>query len=399
MLITHLAAELDGLAAQGLQRRRRIVQTPCGPVQRLAGGAGDLLSFCSNDYLGLARHPALVQALAEGASRWGVGAGASHLVSGHMQIHADVEAGFARWQQAHIPQAQALLFGSGFMANMGLMTALGGAHATLFADKLNHASLIDGAQLAKAELKRYPHGNLQQLERQLQGCTTPVRLIVTDAVFSMDGDVADLPALLALAERHDAWLVVDDAHGVGVLGAQGHGSLEHFQLRSERLIWMGTLGKALGVGGAVVVAHETVVNWLVNRARSYIYTTGMPPALACAVLAAMALVESDEGAARRAHLQALISRLRAGLAALLPAHPPWTLPESSTAIQPLVVGSNAEALRLSAELEREGIWVPAIRPPTVPAGTARLRFTLSAAHAEAQLDHLLAVLQQAEALQ
>ena len=392
MLIAHLREELDRLAGEGLQRRRRVVQMPCGPEQRLAGQQDELLSFCSNDYMGLAQHPVLIQALAEGAQRWGAGSGASHLVSGHMQVHEDLENAFARWQQAHIPQAQGLLFGSGFMANMALMTALGDGNTTILADKLNHASLIDGCRLAKAEVRRSPHGDVQQLERLLQRCSTPVKLIVTDAVFSMDGDIADLPALLRLAEAYDAWLVIDDAHALGVLGAHGHGSLEHFGLHSERLIWMGTLGKAMGVGGAVVVAHETIIDWLVQRARPYIYTTGMPPALAQALLASMVLVESEEGMARRAHLQALIGRLRAGLAALLPAHPHWSLPESSTAIQPLVVGSNAEALRLSAALERAGIWVPAIRPPTVPAGTARLRFTLSAAHTGEQLDRLLGVL-------
>ena len=392
MLIAHLREELDRLADAGLQRRRRIVQTPCGPQQRLAGQQDELLAFCSNDYLGLAQHPLLARALAEGAQRWGTGSGASHLVSGHMQAHEDLEGAFARWQHTHIPQAQGLLFGSGFMANMALMTALGGSSTTIFSDKLNHASLIDGCRLAEATVRRYPHGNPEQLERLLQRCSTPLRLIVTDAVFSMDGDMADLPGLLRLADTYDAWLVIDDAHGLGVLGAHGHGSLEHFGLHGERLIWMGTLGKAMGVGGAVVVAHATIIDWLVQRARSYIYTTGMPPALAQALLASMALVESEEGAARRAHLQALIGRLRAGLTALLPTHPHWSLPESSTPIQPLVVGSNDEALRLSAGLERAGIWVPAIRPPTVPAGTARLRITLSAAHTAAQLDRLLEVL-------
>lgn len=396
MLISHLAQELDVLAQQGLRRRRRTVMDPCGPVQHIAGREGELLSFCSNDYLGLAHHPVLARALAQGAQQWGVGSGASHLVSGHMQAHEDVEAAFARWQAAHIPEAAGLLFCSGFMANMGLMTALGGSNATIFADKLNHASLIDGGLLAQAEMRRYPHGRLDQLERLLQACTTPIRLIVTDAVFSMDGDLADLPALLRLAQAHDAWLMVDDAHGLGVLGQHGHGSLEHFGLHSERLIWMGTLGKAMGASGAIVVAHATIIDWLVQRARSYIYTTGMPPALAHALQASMQLVDSPEGVQRRAHLQELIARLRQGLIALLPRHPQWSLMESSTAIQPLIVGSNEEALRLSAALEQAGIWVPAIRPPTVPAGTARLRFTLSAAHDAAQVDRLLTVLDQLE---
>ena len=392
MLMAHLQQQLAALEQSGLRRRRRTVQLPCGPQQQLAGQAQPRLSFCSNDYLGLAAHPLLAQALTEGAQRWGVGSGASHLVSGHYQVHEDVEQGFARWQQAHIPQAEGLLFCSGFMANMALMMALGDGQTTIFSDKLNHASLIDGARLADAEVRRYVHGDLAQLERLLQRCSTSLRLIVTDAVFSMDGDLADLPGLLALAEQYDAWLVVDDAHGLGVLGAQGHGSLEHFGLCSERLIWMGTLGKAMGVAGAVVVAHATIIDWLVQRARPYIYTTGMSPALAQVLLAAMELVESEEGAARRRHLQQLIARLRAGLSALVQQYPHWSLPDSATAIQPLLVGSNEDALRLSATLEQAGIWVPAIRPPTVPAGTARLRFTLSAAHTDAQLDQLLAVL-------
>lgn len=392
MLMTRLQQELAALEQAGLRRRRRVVTGPCGPLQQLAGAEQPRLSFCSNDYLGLAGHPALAEALAEGAQRWGVGSGASHLVSGHSQVHEDVEQGFARWQSAHIPQAAGLLFCSGFMANMALMTALGDGQTTIFSDKLNHASLIDGARLADADVRRYMHGDLAQLERLLQRCNTPQRLIVTDAVFSMDGDLADLPALLRMAEQYDAWLVVDDAHGLGVLGAHGHGSLEHFGLHSERLVWMGTLGKAMGVSGAVVVAHATIIDWLVQRARPYIYTTGMSPALAQALLASMELVESQEGAARRQHLQQLIARLRAGLSALVQQHPHWSLPDSVTAIQPLVVGSNEDALRLSATLEQSGVWVPAIRPPTVPAGTARLRFTLSAAHTQAQLDQLLAVL-------
>ena len=392
MLMAHLQQQLAALEQSGLRRHRRTVQLPCSPQQQLAGQAQPRLSFCSNDYLGLAAHPLLAQALTEGGQRWGVGSGASHLVSGHYQVHEDVEQGFARWQQAHIPQAEGLLFCSGFMANMALMMALGDGQTTIFSDKLNHASLIDGARLADAEVRRYVHGDLAQLERLLQRCSTSLRLIVTDAVLSMDGDLADLPGLLALAEQYDAWLVVDDAHGLGVLGAQGHGSLEHFGLCSERLIWMGTLGKAMGVAGAVVVAHATIIDWLVQRARPYIYTTGMSPALAQVLLAAMELVESEEGAARRRHLQQLIARLRAGLSALVQQYPHWSLPDSATAIQPLLVGSNEDALRLSATLEQAGIWVPAIRPPTVPAGTARLRFTLSAAHTDAQLDQLLAVL-------
>lgn len=388
MLIEHLNRQLLELDAAALRRRRRTVLSPCGPSQQLQPG-GQLLAFCSNDYLGLASHPELVEALAEGARRWGAGSGASHLVSGHSLAHAELEQELARWLQPHIPAAQALLFCSGFMANLALMTALGDAQTTLLADKLNHASLIDGALLAKARLQRYPHGRLDQLERLLRDCQTPLKLIVTDAVFSMDGDLADLPELLRLAEAYDAWVVIDDAHGFGVLGAQGHGSLEHFGLCSERLIYMGTLGKAAGLSGAFVAAHPTVIEWLLQRARSYIYTTALPPALAHALRASLALIEGPQGQQRRARLQDNVAQLRAGLAALVERQPAWSLAQSPTAIQPLIVGGNDLAMRLSAALEAQGLWVPAIRPPTVPAGTARLRITLSAAHEPAQIQRLL----------
>ncbi len=391
MLIEHLNRQLLELDAAALRRRRRTVLSPCAPSQQLQPG-GQLLAFCSNDYLGLASHPELVEALAEGARRWGAGSGASHLVSGHSLAHAELEQELARWLQPHIPAAQALLFCSGFMANLALMTALGDAQTTLLADKLNHASLIDGALLAKARLQRYPHGRLDQLERLLRDCQTPLKLIVTDAVFSMDGDLADLPELLRLAEAYDAWVVIDDAHGFGVLGAQGHGSLEHFGLCSARLIYMGTLGKAAGLSGAFVAAHPTVIEWLLQRARSYIYTTALPPALAHALRASLALIEGPPGQQRRARLQDNVAQLRAGLAALLERQPAWSLAESATAIQPLIVGGNDLATRLSASLEAQGLWVPAIRPPTVPAGTARLRITLSAAHEPAQVQQLLAAL-------
>jgi len=391
MLIEHLNRQLLELDAAALRRRRRTVLSPCAPSQQLQPG-GQLLAFCSNDYLGLASHPELVEALAEGARRWGAGSGASHLVSGHSLAHAELEQELARWLQPHIPAAQALLFCSGFMANLALMTALSDAQTTLLADKLNHASLIDGALLAKARLQRYPHGRLDQLERLLRDCQTPLKLIVTDAVFSMDGDLADLPELLRLAEAYDAWVVIDDAHGFGVLGAQGHGSLEHFGLCSERLIYMGTLGKAAGLSGAFVAAHPTVIEWLLQRARSYIYTTALPPALAHALRASLALIEGPQGQQRRARLQDNVAQLRAGLAALLEGQPAWSLAESATAIQPLIVGGNDLAMRLSAALEAQGLWVPAIRPPTVPAGTARLRITLSAVHEPAQIQRLLAAL-------
>ncbi|WP_114973730.1 8-amino-7-oxononanoate synthase [Rhodoferax ferrireducens] len=394
MLIEHLNRQLREREVLALKRQRRITESPCAPHQRVSRDgqpARDLLAFCSNDYLGLANHPALIQALADGARQFGAGSGASHLINGHSRAHATLEDELADWLAPSIPQALALYFCTGYMANLALLTALGDASATIFADKLNHASLIDGALLAKAPMQRYPHGQLALLARQLARCTTPVKLIVTDAVFSMDGDLADLPALLALAERFDAWLIVDDAHGFGVLGDKGRGSLAHFNLRSERLIYMGTLGKAAGLGGAFVAAHPSIIEWLVQSARPYIYTTAAPPAVAHALRESLRLIGGEEGQQRRAHLQQLIVQLRTQLTTLIAAHPKlgWRLSDSATAIQPLIIGDNAAALALAAALDAQGLWVPAIRPPTVPAGTARLRITLSAAHSAADVQQLL----------
>jgi 8-amino-7-oxononanoate synthase len=399
MLIEHLNRQRLERQAQGLMRQRRIAESACAPHQAVSWGGEPeraLLGFGSNDYLGLANHPALIRALAEGAHRFGAGSGASHLISGHSRAHAALEEDLAAWLAPCIPNAAALYFCTGFMANLALLTALGDASATIFADKLNHASLIDGALLARAPMQRYAHKNLTVLARQLERCTTPVKLIVTDAVFSMDGDLADLPALLALAERFDAWLIVDDAHGFGVLGKQGRGALAHFNLRSERLVYMGTLGKAAGLGGAFVAAHPTIIDALVQSARAYIYTTAAPPAVAHALRKSLRLIGSGEGDARRAHLQQRIHQLRNGLAGLIAAHPAlgWQLVNSSIAIQPLIVGSNEAALALMAALDRQGLWVPAIRPPTVPLGTARLRITLSAAHSAEDVAQLVAGLGQ-----
>lgn len=399
MLIEHLNRQLRDREAQALQRRRRVAQTACAPEQTVAregepGSARPLLAFCSNDYLGLAQHPALIAALKDATDQWGVGSGASHLVSGHTRAHEQLEAQLAALYAPFIPGARAISFCTGYMANLALLTALGDKQATIFSDKLNHASLIDGARLAAAEVQRYPHNRVDRVDALLQAATTPVNLIVTDGVFSMDGDLAPLPELLALAERHDAWLVIDEAHAFGVLGAQGEGCLSHFGLHSERLIVMGTLGKAAGMAGAFVVAHPAVIEALIQLSRPYIYTTAQPAAMAQALQASVALIAGPEGAERRVHLQALIQRLRQGITGLIAQHPAlgWQLPESTTAIQPLIVGANEAALRLSAALEAQGLWVPAIRPPTVPVGTARLRITLSAAHTPAQVDRLLAAL-------
>ncbi len=383
MIWEKLAAGLSDLDRDGLRRRRRTLASPCGPLATVDGR--ELISFCSNDYLGLANDPALIAAACDGARHWGVGSGASHLVSGHQLPHARLEHRLAEFSGFE----RALFFSTGYMANLGLVPALAGRGDAIFADKLNHASLIDAAQLAKtqgADNRRYPHGDLDALARQLAASHAKCKLIVTDAVFSMDGDLAPLPGLLELAERFDAWLLVDDAHGFGVLGAQGRGSLAHFGLpAAQRLIYMGTLGKAAGVSGAFVAASASVVDWLVSRARSYIFTTGSSPIVACALLASLDLIERGE--ARRAHLQTLIGQLRAGLSGTR-----WRLMPSPTAIQPIVIGDNHEAVRLAQALYERGLWVPAIRPPTVPPGTARLRVSLSAAHTSAHIAQLVETL-------
>lgn len=376
-------AELD---AAGLRRHRRIVTTPCQPDTRLADRDGPVLAFCSNDYLGLAAEPALSQALQAGAARWGSGSGASHLVSGHYAAHEALEARLA----AFVGMQDALYFSTGYMANIGVMPALVGRGDAIFADKVNHASLVDGALLSRAELIRYPHCDLATLAARLTASTAPRKLIVTDGVFSMDGDIAPLPDLLALAEAHRAWLLVDDAHGFGVLGPGGRGCLAHFGLASPRLIYMGTLGKAAGAAGAFVAGQREVIDWLINRSRSYIFTTGAPPALAETLLTAVDLIEHSD--TRRTHLGALIARLKTGLQLKR-----WQLLPSDTPIQPLVIGDNHETLAVSRALDAEGLWVPAIRPPTVPKGAARLRITLSAAHSLAQVDRLADALNRLEA--
>ena len=400
-MLKHLEQQLAERDTQSLRRHRRIAETACAPQQTVTAQGGmprELLAFCSNDYLGLANHPLLIEALAEGARLYGVGSGASHLISGHSRAHAQLEEDLADMLSPHGPELRALTFCTGYMANLALLTALGDAQTTIYSDLLNHASLIDGARLAKAAVYTYPHNDLAGLERRIAACSTPRKLIVTDGVFSMDGDLAHLPELLALAERHDAYLVIDDAHGFGVLGAQGRGVLSHLGLCSERLICMGTLGKAAGVAGAFVAAHRTVIDWLVQSARAYIYTTAQPPAVAHAVRASLRLIRGDEGEWRRQHLAELIAAFRRGvpevLGDLLNARG-WKLAASQTAIQPLIVGSSEDALAMSAALESQGVWVPAIRPPTVPSGSARLRITLSAAHGQGDVERLLSALKSA----
>ena len=363
-------AELD---SRGLRRHRRVADTACAAHMRVDGR--DIVGFASNDYLGLAAHPALAAALAEGAERYGAGSGGSHLLGGHSRAHAQLEETLAEFCGAFVEAPRALSFCTGYMANVATLTALAGRGTTLFSDALNHASLIDGARLSRADVQIYPHADTEALEAMLEASDANVKLIVTDGVFSMDGNVAPLATLVSLAERHGAWLVVDDAHGFGVLGPQGRGVLAQLALRSPHLVYICTFGKAAGVAGAAVLAHETVIEWLVQRARPYIFTTASPPAVAHAVSASLALIAGDEGEARRAHLRALIERTRAILRA---SH--WQPVDSHTAIQPPIIGDNEATLALAARFDAEGLWVPAIRPPTVPVGTSRLRISLSAAH-------------------
>jgi 8-amino-7-oxononanoate synthase len=379
MPFTQLQTELDERAAQSLLRKRRTLDTPQSP--HIVVDGRPYLAFCSNDYLGLASHPQLIAALQQGAQQWGVGAGAAHLVSGHFAPHHQLEQQLA----AFVGKPAGLLFSTGYMANLGAVQALVAKGDTVFADKLNHASLNDAMLLSRAETKRYRHGDMAQLAQLLAQTPSGRKLVITDAVFSMDGDIAPLREMLALCEQHDAWLYVDDAHGFGVLGEQGRGSLSHFGIASPRIIYMATLGKAAGVSGAFVAAEQVVIDTLINHAHSYVYTTATPPALSVALSQSLHLI--GQGDALRAHLKQLVQQLRNGLAGL-----PWQLMPSDTAIQPLLIGDNQRAMQLSEGLRERGIWVAAIRPPTVPQGTARLRITLSAAHSEADVAQLIGAL-------
>ncbi|MEP7206379.1 MAG: 8-amino-7-oxononanoate synthase [Casimicrobiaceae bacterium] len=380
-LIVELERELARRATAGLVRRRRILQSPQGPRVDVDGRS--ILSFASNDYLGLANEPRVVAAVQAGLGAHGVGAGASALVAGHFAPHEELERALAAFV---VPGGvgRVLTFSTGYLANLAILTALARRGDAIFADRLNHACLNDGALLARADFVRYPHVDVAALARALAKSAARRKIIATDAVFSMDGTIAPLPELLALAERFDALLVIDDAHGFGVLG-DGRGSAAHCGIASDRLVIMGTLGKAAGVAGAFVAAHPAIVETLMQSARSYVYTTAAPPALAVGLLASLEAIIA--GGTRRAHLDDLITRLRAGTRDL-----PWYWGDSCTAIQPLIVGDNGSAVRLADALWDRGLWVPAIRPPTVPVGTARLRVSLSAGHSLADVDRLVEAL-------
>lgn len=368
-ILSEIQHKLTQRRAEGLYRQRRIVESPQHAQVTVDGR--ELLNFCSNDYLGLANHPALVAAAQEGAARWGVGSGASHLVSGHFAVHEQFEQRFAAWVGLPV----ALSFSTGYMANLAVITALAGRGDAVFADKLNHASLNDAVQLSRAEFKRYAHNDLAALDRLLAASTARHKLIVSDTVFSMDGDIAPLAGLLDLAERYDALLYLDDAHGFGVLG-QGRGALAEYGLASRRIIYMATLGKAAGVAGAAVAADPVIIDWMVNQARPYVYTTAAPPLLAHTLLASLDLIAVETW--RRERLAQHIALFRQMLAPVVD-----RLLDSATPVQPVLMDDNAQALAMSAALKDAGFWVAAIRPPTVP--TPRLRVTLTAAHAEAEV--------------
>ena len=371
-----LAARLAERRAADLYRQRPLLESPQGPEVVVDGQP--LLAFCSNDYLGLANHPEVIAAWQAGAERWGVGGGASHLVIGHSTPHHQVEEALAELTG----RPRALLFSTGYMANLGAITALVGQGDTVLQDRLNHASLLDGGLLSGARFNRYLHNDPASLACRLDKAVGNT-LVVTDGVFSMAGDLADLPALAKAARARGAWLMVDDAHGLGTLGAQGGGIVEHFGLGVDDVpVLIGTLGKACGTAGAFVAGSEALIEALVQFARPYIYTTSQPPALACATLKSLELLRRETW--RREHLAALIRQFRQGAQQI-----GLELMDSPTPIQPIMIGDSAQALRLSQMLRERGLLVTAIRPPTVPAGSARLRVTLSAAHSEAQVQLLL----------
>lgn len=377
--LARLQQGLVALKADHLERRRLLLDGAQGAHVTINGQ--HVISFCSNDYLGLAADAALIAAAHAAIDACGVGAGAAHLITGHHRFHHDFEAAFARF----VGKPAALLFSTGYLANLGVLTALVGRHGEVFGDKLNHASLVDAAQLSGASFTRYRHDDLAQLEDQLAESRAQDKVIVSDLVFSMDGDIAPVDALLDLAERFDAWLYLDDAHGFGVLN-DGHGGLTERARSSDRVIYLATLGKAAGVAGAAVAANESVIDWLIQKARPYLYTTASPPLLAACLIESLRQIEA--GAARRERLRSHIAQLREGLAGLRLG----ALMPSATPIQPLLIGANADAVRLSQALRARGLLVPAIRTPTVPADTARLRITLSAAHSAGDVDQLIGAL-------
>ena len=389
--------QIADLDLQLLKRKLKATQSPCDTKAVVNGR--ELKAFCSNDYLGLANHPDLIQAIAEGAKIYGVGSGASHLISGHSVAHEILEAKLAGFQKQHIPDARALFFSTGYLTNLTAITAFARlapqGSISIYSAKLNHASLIDGVRLASAQsnarVSLFDHEEVNTLSELLKADQSDLKMIVTDGVFSMDGDLAPVKKLLELAEQHDALLLVDDAHGFGVLGKQGHGILEQENICSERIVYIGTLGKAAGVSGAFVCAHKTLIEWLIQKGRPFIYSTATPPAIAHVLTKSLDIIEGDEGGNRRAQLNQLIRIWQDEMH-----FSQWEKVSSCTAIQPVILGSNANALLAAKLLDEAGYWIPAIRPPTVPIGSARLRITFSANHSEADLRQLITTLKTIE---
>jgi 8-amino-7-oxononanoate synthase len=381
--IDRLAAErLTRLSRRDLARHRRVVEGWQGaePIARVDGA--ERLVFCSNDYLGLARDARVTDAFVQAAKRYGAGSGASHLVSGHTREHHALEEELA----AFTGRERALLYSTGYLANLGVVAALLGREDRVLEDRLNHASLLDAALLSRAELVRYPHRDTVAVDERLARAPRGRTLIATDGVFSMDGDSAPLADLAAIAQRRDAWLMVDDAHGLGVVGASGRGSLEDARLEDPSVpILLGTLGKAFGTMGAFVAGSRDLIELLLQTSRTYIYTTALPPAVAAATRTALAIAARAE--AERARLASHIRLFRREVGGL-----GLTLADSRTPIQPIVLGSSARALAASQALWNAGLWVSAIRPPTVPEGTARLRVTLAANHTDSQVLRLVEAL-------
>ena len=376
-----LAQQLQRRRQQQLYRSRLVVDTPQGVNTRIDGR--EYLSFCSNDYLGLANHPDIVAAFHRGLDEYGCGSGAAHLITGHSRAHHALEEELA----AFLQRPRALLFSTGYMANLGVMSALLGRGDRVFADHTNHASLLDAARLSGARLLRYRHNDVADLESRLESAPAGEWLVATDGVFSMDGDIAPLQQLAGVAASHDAWLMVDDAHGIGVTGPGGRGTVAQAGLDVTQVpVLMGTLGKAVGTFGAFVAGSDDLIETLIQEARTYIYTTASPPALASATRVALQLVQQEDW--RREQLQARVQQFRRGAQQL-----GLALCDSQTPIQPMIVGAAAEALRLSEALREQGILISAIRPPTVADGKSRLRITFSAAHTEQQVERLLAGLE------
>lgn len=376
-----LRAYLQGQQAKHLYRKPRLNESAQQPLMMIDGR--QVLAFCSNDYLGLANHPGIIAAMQDSAGKYGVGSGAAHLVNGHHIEHQRLEEALAEFTG----RQRALLFSTGYMANLGAINALAEKGDVIFQDRLNHASLIDGGRLSEATMWRYLHNDIADLSRRMAKSDAENKLVITDGVFSMDGDCAPLSELAALAKQHQGWLMVDDAHGFGVLGKHGAGLVEEQGLNSDQVpVLMATLGKAVGTAGAFIAGNDDLIEYLIQSARTYIFTTAMPPAVAAATRYSLGVIKEESW--RREQLQSLIHRFKQGAMELgLP------MMASDTSIQPLLVGGSDQALAYSQQLLEQGILVTAIRPPTVPDGEARLRITITAAHTDAQIDQLLSALE------